>query len=105
MNYEGAGWVSGIGKVIFGFGVKVVRGTWAAGTGKSSEWGWGLSQVTRGGLEDAVVVDGGDVGAGGGFGLGQEEAGSEEKRGGLRAEDAAAGCHGGLGFRRKSTTM
>jgi hypothetical protein len=30
---------------------------------------------------------------------------SQEKRCGLRAEDAAGGCHGGLSFRRKSITM
>jgi len=96
VNDEGAGWVSGIGKIIFGFGVKIVWGTWAAGIGKGGERSGGLSQVTRGGLEDAVVVDRGDVGPGGGFVLVQEKAGSEEKRSGLRAEDAAAGCHGGL---------
>jgi hypothetical protein len=37
----------------------------------------------RGGFENAVVVDGGDVGAGGGFGLRQEKARSQEKRSGL----------------------
>ena len=80
-------------------------GTWAAGAEKSGEWGWGLSQVTRGGLENAIAVDGGDIGPGGRFGLRQEEAGSQEKRCGLGAEDAAGGCHGGLSFRRKSITM
>jgi hypothetical protein len=37
--------------------------------------------------------------------LGQKEAGSEEKRSGLRTEDAAGSCHGGLSFPRKSITM
>jgi hypothetical protein len=96
VNDEGAAWVGGIGPVIFSLGVIVVRGPWAAGAGKGSEWSGGLSQVTRGGLENAVVIDGGDVGAGSRFGLGQQEAGNEEKCGGLRAEDATGSCHGGL---------
>ncbi len=91
VNDEGAGGVGGIGPVVFGFGVVVVRGAGTAGAGKGCERGWRLSQVTAGGLEDAVVVDGGDVGAGRRFGLGQEKARGQEKRGGLRAEDTAGG--------------
>ena len=105
MNDEGARGVGGIGPVVFSLGVIVVRGSWAAGAGKGGERGWGLSQVVGGGVEDAIVIDGGDVGPGGRFGLGQEKARSQEKRCGLGAEDAAVGCHGGLSFRRKSITM
>jgi hypothetical protein len=46
--------------------------------------------------EDAVVVDGGDIGTGGRFGLGQEKSRSEEKCCGVGAEDAACGCHSDL---------
>jgi hypothetical protein len=59
----------------------------------------------RGSLEDAVVVDGSDVGPGGRFVLRQEKTRSQEKRCGLRAEEAAGGCHSGLSFRPKSITM
>ncbi len=105
VNDEGAGGVRGIGPVVFGLGVVVVWGTWAAGAGKGGEWDWGLSQVTRGGPENAIVVDSGDVGPGCRLGLGPEKARSQEKRSGLRTEDAAGGCHSGLSFRRKSITM
>jgi hypothetical protein len=46
------------------------------------------------GLEDTVVVDGGDVRARSGFGLGLEKTWREEERSGLRTEDAAGSCHG-----------
>jgi len=82
-----------------------VRGAWAAFRGERGEWNRGLGEIASGSLEDAVVIDGGDVRAGSGLGLRQEEAGNEEERSGLRAEDAAGGCHGGLSFRRKSITM
>lgn len=42
------------------------------------------------------MVDGSDVGARCWCGLGEEQARGEEKRCGLCAEDAAAGCHGGF---------
>jgi hypothetical protein len=104
VNDEGAGGVGGVGPIIFSFGVVVMRGAGTARTGEGGERGWGLSQVTRCGLEDAIVVDGCDVRAGGRFGLGQEKAWRQKKCCGLRAERAAGGCHGGLGFRRKSIT-
>ena len=71
-----------------------MRGARASGAGKGSEWSWGLREVMCGGLEDTVVVDGGDIGVGGRFGLRQKESRSEEECGGLRAEDTAGGCHG-----------
>jgi hypothetical protein len=101
MNDIGTGGIGGVGPVFFSLGVIVVRGTWAAGAGKGSEWGWRLSQISRGSFEDAVVIDNSDVGTGGRFGLGQEKARRQEKSGGLGAEDAASGCHGRLSFRRK----
>lgn len=77
MNDVGAGGVRGIRPVVFGFGVVVVRRPGTTGAGKSGERGWGLSQIARCGLEDSVVVDGSDIGAGRGFGLGQEKARSQ----------------------------
>jgi len=82
-----------------------VGGTWAAGAGKGSERGGRLSQITRRGLEDAVVIDNSDVGTGGRLGLRQEKARRQEKSGGLGTEDATSGCHVGLSVRRKSITM
>ena len=79
----GAGRVGGVGPVVFGLGVIVVRGAGAAGAWKGGEWGGGLSQITCGCLYDAVVVDRGDVGPGGRFGLGPEKVRSQKKRGGL----------------------
>jgi hypothetical protein len=74
-----------------------VRCAWAAGAGQRGEWSWGLCEQMRGRLEDSVVVDGGDVRARSGFGLGLEKTWSEEERSGLRTEDAAGGCHGFAG--------
>ena len=113
------GWV---GPVVFGFGVEVVRRAGAARAGECGERGRGLREIACGGGEDAVVVDGGDVGvevvvAGRMvpelilcLGLGQEMRPVWECRNrGLRsvrrlgAEDATSGCHGEA-FRRKSIT-
>ena len=96
MNDEGAGGVRGVGPVVFGFGVIVVRGPGTAGAGVGGEGVGRLLEVGVGLRENAIVVDGGDVGPGGRFGLGQEKAGSEKKCGGLGTEDAACGSHGGV---------
>src|SRR5216683_2344063 len=108
------GWV---GPVVFGLGEEVVRAAWAAFRGERSEWSRGLGEIASGSLENAVVIDGGDVGAGACFGWGRwslgQDARGDEKSSGLRAE-VSAGCghdermlpaeeyHGGAG---ESLTM
>jgi len=94
---EGASRVGWIGPVVFDLGVEVVWRAWAARAGKSGEWSRGLSEEMCSRFEDTVMIDGGDVGARGGFFLRQEKARSEENCGGLRTKDAAGGCHGFAG--------
>ena len=97
----GCGGVGGVGEVIFGFGVEVVGSAGAARSGKGREGDGRLGEIAVCLGEDAVVVDGGDVGTGGGLGLGLrlglrlgvEEARSEEEGGGLGAEDATGESH------------
>src|SRR5258708_10258761 len=106
-----------VGPVVCGLGVEVVRGGWAELRGERGEWNRGQGEIASGGLEDAVVIDGGDVGAGACFGWGRwslgQDARGDEKSSGLRAE-VSAGCghdermlpaeeyHGGAG---ESLTM
>lgn len=97
----GAGGVRGIGPVVFGLGVEVVRRAWTARAGKTGERGRGLREILRGAFEDAVVIDGCDVGVRGGLGLRLQKRRREEERSGLRAEGAAGSCH----RERKSITM
>jgi len=68
----GSGGCGGVGPVVFGFGVEVVGSAGGAGRGERSEWGRRLSEGAVGGLENAVVVDGGNVGTDRGSGLGKE---------------------------------
>jgi hypothetical protein len=76
------------------------------GRGDGGEWGWGLGEGVSRGLKDAVLVDGRDVGAGGGFGLAEAEMRRQQKSGGLSAEDAASSSHSDEeACGRKSTTI
>ena len=68
-NDEGASRVGGVGPVVFGLGIEIVWGARRAGARKSGKWGRRLSKVMHCGLKYAVMVDGGDVGSGGWFGL------------------------------------
>ncbi len=92
-----AGWVGGVGRVVFGFGVEIVRGAGAAGAEQGGEGDGGLGEVAIGLGEDAIMVDRGDVGAGGGWcwvqGLGGQEIAREEDGSGLGAEGAAVNGH------------
>jgi hypothetical protein len=72
-----------------------MRGAGAAGAWQSGDWGGCLGQASRRGKESAVAVESGNVDAGGGLCLRQEKARGEEGCGGLRAESASCGCHGG----------
>ena len=83
VNDEGAGGVGGVGPVVFGFGVIVVRGPGTAGASVGGDEIGRLLEIGVGLREDAIVVDGSDVGPGGRFGLGQEKTRSQEKRSGL----------------------
>ncbi len=82
-----------------GFGVVVVRGTGRAGAGEGGDGGGDEGEVASGLGEDAVVIDGGDIGVGasegGGWsGLAEEGAWGEEQGGGGGAEGAAGGGGG-----------
>lgn len=90
----GTGGCGGIGPVVCSFGVEVVRRAGAVRCGDGGEWRWRLGEGLIGCVEDAVVVDGGYVGVGGGLRLRQQDARCEQQRGGLGAEDAASGGHG-----------
>ena len=63
VNDVRAGRVRRVGPVVVGLGVIVVRATGAPRAGKCNEWSWRLRYVVLGGLEDTVMVDGGNVGA------------------------------------------
>ena len=89
----GGGGCSRVGPVVFGLGVEVVRRARGVGRRDGGKWGWGLGEGVSRGLKDAVVVDGCDVGASGGFGLTEAEMRRQQESGGLSAEDAASGCH------------
>lgn len=82
-----------------------MRSARAPRAGQSRDWSWGLRQVMGSRLEDAVMIDRGDVGARGGLGLRQKKPWSEENCGGLRAEDSTGSCHDGRDFCGKSITM
>ena len=69
-----------------------MRRAGASGAGESGERDGRLGEVECRGVEDAVVVDGGYIGASGGRGLGEEESRGEEEGRGLRAEGAAVGA-------------
>jgi hypothetical protein len=97
----GCGGVGGVGEKVFGFGVEVVGGARAAGAEEGGERDGRLGEVAVGLGEDAVVVDGGYVGAGGGLArgfclrlsLGVQEVMSEEEGGGLSTEDSTGYSH------------
>ena len=65
MGGEGGGLGMSAGCLRIRFGVEVVRRAGAARAGESGERDGRLGEVECGGVEDAVVVDGGYIGAGG----------------------------------------
>lgn len=77
----GVGWV---GPVVFGFGEEVVWRAGAAWRGELGEGNGGLLEIVVCGVKDAVVVNGGNVGAcrgfcWGGWCLRQEKAGGDQE--------------------------
>jgi len=97
-QYEWASGVRRIGPVVPGLGVEVVWGAGASGADVAGDGIGRFREVGIGLREDAVVVDGGDVRAGAGFGLRQKKSRSKENCGGLQAKDATGICHDGRDF-------
>lgn len=73
-------WRCGIGPVVIRFGVKVVRGAWAASARKRREWDDGLGEITICGAEYAVMIDSRNIWVVGGSGWRRYSLGQQPRR-------------------------